>query len=207
MTFMRFQTNDPVERNQLINESLRSYAKAIEIYPKFTSAYNNLGSVYVNMKGDHVSAIPYFRKALELDPLYLQAKANLAYCYQKTGKTKEAEMMYQEVITKDTGRYLNAFYNLGELYFSQGRFDEAIAINKKAANIFSKADLPWVTIGNYYLLKGDTAEAVKNWQKALEIYPFNENLSRNLSLYFLAHKDPEKANYYRRLAENASLRR
>lgn len=195
---------DPGEKKRLVDESIRGYERAIEIYPGFISAYNNVGSVYVNMRGEYSKGIPYFEKALLLDTGYLQAKANLAFCLQKTGKVEEAENMYREVVSRDTGRYLNAFFNLGELYFSQGKFDDAIALNMKASVLFPKADLPWVTMGNYYLQKKDTQMAVEKWMKALEVYPQNEKLARNLSMYFYSRKDQEKADFYREMAETAS---
>lgn len=194
--------SNPGRKNVLLDESLKGYRKATEVYPGYVSAYNNLGSVYVNLHSNHKTAIPLFEKALSLKPDYKQAMANLAFCYQKDGKVDKAVQMYEAIISDTTAKYLNAFFNLGEIYFKQDRFQEAVDLNLKAAKLFPKADLPWVTIGNYYLLKGDTSSAVNHWETAIRIYPENDNLNRNLSAYFKSKGEDSKAKYYRSLIRN-----
>ncbi len=53
------------------------YLKAIEIYPAFASAYNNLGTVYI-ASSDKVHAREAWMKALEIDPELDSANVNIA---------------------------------------------------------------------------------------------------------------------------------
>ena len=57
-------------------DAQKMYLKAIEIDPKFASAYNNLGASCANQK-KYKLARQYWEKAVELDLSMIQAKGNL----------------------------------------------------------------------------------------------------------------------------------
>ena len=51
----------------------------IEKNPRYTRAYFNLGSIYMNVYKDNNLAKIHFQKAVDLDPDYKLAKDNLKY--------------------------------------------------------------------------------------------------------------------------------
>ena len=56
------------------------YQKAIYINPEFKQAYNNLGTIYVQM-GDSEKAEQYYRRAIAIDDKYEAAWKNLSFIY------------------------------------------------------------------------------------------------------------------------------
>lgn len=196
--------SDPVKRNNMIKESIAYYKRALEIYPDFISAHNNLASIYCNFTGDYKAAIPHFKRAIELDSTYAQAVYNLAFALDKSGDKSEAIRQYEKAMKLDPVQYPMGYTNLGQLYFEQGNMRKAIEVNKIAIDIFPGSDLPYVSIGNLFLLNKDTIHAVEWWEKALKIYPDNPNLAGGLGQYFRQHGNNEKASYYFNLARAAS---
>ncbi|HOE39244.1 MAG TPA: hypothetical protein PLG05_08005 [Bacteroidales bacterium] len=57
-------------------------------------------------------------------------------------------------------------------------------------------DANYVDKGNYYLLSGNTAKAIENWEIAFEKNKANFNIAMTLSNYFKENNNLEKANYY-----------
>lgn len=195
--------NDPAKRGQMIQEAIRYYKEALVVYPDFVSAHNNLGSIYANFLGEYETAVPYFRRAVELDSSYTQAIFNLAFCLDKTGKKDEAIRLYEKALAMDPDKFPLGYSNLGQIYYEKGRFDDAIAINKKAMHVFPESDLPYVSIGNLYLQQKDTVKAVEWWEQAVKIYPGNTNLAGGLAQYFSQHGNPQKADQYMQVARSA----
>ncbi|MFN3341348.1 MAG: hypothetical protein ACK40M_01550 [Flavobacteriales bacterium] len=57
------------------------FSKALEIYPDYIAANNNIGTVYFNSKDNVRKARSHFKRATELDSNYAQAFFNLASIY------------------------------------------------------------------------------------------------------------------------------
>ena len=73
-------------------------------------------------------------------------------------------------------------------------------MNQDMMKRYPNLEMPYVNIGNYYMLKTDTATAVSYWEKAAAINPSYELCVQLNSLYLLK-QDQEKAAYYYRLGE------
>lgn len=76
------------------------------------------------------------------------------------------------------------------------RFDQAIKMSDLEISMNPNSDLPYVEKGNYYLLSGDTVNAVVNWEIAFEKFNGNFNIAMTLNQYFTSQGDLEKASYY-----------
>ena len=79
------------------------------------------------LSGDWEGALEHYQKALKFDPGSDYLRVQMAYIYLKTGKAQEATAMAEEVV-KANPNYIPALLLLGQLYNSQQRTDEAIAI-------------------------------------------------------------------------------
>ena len=90
--------------------AIEYYGKAIEVYPSFKEAYNNMGVTYT-LVGDTASAMASFRKAISLDSLYVDPALNLASCYASLGKPDSAIKFYNIVLKldPDNQKALSAF--------------------------------------------------------------------------------------------------
>ena len=87
------------------------YTKAIEIDPKFASAYNNRGLAYSIHLGEHQKAIDDYSKAIEIDPKNTVAYNNRGLDYVRQGFSKAA---------------CDDFYQAGILYLKQNNRTQAL---------------------------------------------------------------------------------
>ncbi len=97
------------------DEAIAAYHKAIELDPKYTAAYNNLGNVYRDL-GRQDEAIVAYHKAIELDPKYASPHNNLGYLLLKEGQLQQAQAHLEQAISLNADAYV-VIINLGITYF------------------------------------------------------------------------------------------
>lgn len=109
---------------------------AIELDPKDTAAYRNLG-LALHKKGKVDEAIVACRKAIELDPKHASAHDILGSCLIAQGKVDDGIAAYRKAIQIDS-KYATAHINLGRALRNQGKSGAAIAAFRQAVEIDSK---------------------------------------------------------------------
>jgi tetratricopeptide (TPR) repeat protein len=194
-----FKSKDKkIAKNSAI-EARKYYKKALEIYPEYSTCWNNLGVLEFKFFGNISKAMHCWRQAIKLDTAYTEAMFNLASAYEQNKQLDSAEYLYFKTISlkKDFGA---SYSKLGGIYFGQGKLQKALDINKRLMEVDPTSDEPYINIGNYYLLLKDTTQAIANWEKAIEKQPANQALNNNLARYFQHIKDFKKADYYTNLA-------
>lgn len=80
-----------------IDSAAMFYQKAIDTYPSFAAAYNDLG-VLSEMRDNLEAAEADYLKAAELDNSYLATYSNLAYLYEKKGDFLKAATYWKKRI-------------------------------------------------------------------------------------------------------------
>jgi len=184
-----------------VRTMLLHFNRALKVQPDYYDALNSKGSIYSTLLGEQDEAIRLFLLATKSKPKITAAWINLGYSYIEKGNYNKAIEAYERVLELDPKR-MKAIFKLAEVYQKKGEISEAIALNERAMQMDTASELPYINIGNYFLLAHDTAMAVTWWQKAVEKQPL-EQLSRNLSLHFQRIGNQEKAEYYRRKADEA----
>jgi protein O-mannosyl-transferase len=197
-----FKGNTPRDLKEKIDMIFKHYKRSIEIYPEYSSSWNNIGSVYFTILQDYRSSMPYFKKAIEIDPEYTEAYFNLGYSYEKLNKYDSALYNYNKAIGVNPN-YYRAISNKANVYNALGKMDSAILINKDLMKRNPSSDQPYVNIGNYYLKKGDTITAISYMEQAAVKFPDNADLCLNLSKYFKAKKDSIKSEKFLNMAIDA----
>lgn len=114
------------------------FKMAIEVDPKFSDGYYNLGKVYSQIK-DYDQALASYKKAIELDPDNARYHYNLAIVYGLKGETSRSEQEYLAAISLDP-YYDKAHNNLGALYVKMDKLNEALIEFDKAFEINPRSD-------------------------------------------------------------------
>ena len=104
-------------------EAEKIYRKAIQINPKLSVAYNNLG-VLLKANSRLDEAILSFKKAIEIKTDYFECYNNLGISYKEIGKLEEAKNFFLKAI-KYNSKYISAYHNLGIIFHLQKKLDEA----------------------------------------------------------------------------------
>lgn len=162
----------------------KKYDEAILIYEQFLeknpSAYQihlNIGDCY-REKGELEKAIEEYHKVLEQaqkdessgKEMTAKALANIGECHLKTGDYEKARDFFKQSIESFQENEILA-YNVGEIYFSNQKVEEAIHYFELATQIKSDWGQPYLKLGYAYLNKGENNKAKKNFKRFLEIIP------------------------------------
>ena len=143
---------------RLINKAIAEFKKALPLFKEDqkqmkAETYVTLANAY-NRKGIHKAAITACKKAMEIDPNLANAHYNLGFAYREEGNDELAkqefalydellkqEGEYIEIPEKPTSEEIDKYITLGDNYFKEGKFDEAITEYKKALEIKPRDDI------------------------------------------------------------------
>jgi tetratricopeptide (TPR) repeat protein len=105
------------------------YEKAIELYPKYAMAYNNLGVIYMKTN-DKVHAQEVWNKALEMDPTLATANINIARLDVMDHDYPAAILLLERALAVQptSGEVLLL---MSEAQFLAGHVDEALLYSRK----------------------------------------------------------------------------
>ena len=100
----------------------------------------------------------------------IQAGLAQAYLQKRAYELSEQHWLRAISLSKGAPQYYN---NLGALYLTMERFDDAIAAFQKAADnlLFATPELAWTGIGYAYFLKRDYPAAERAYLKARQLNP------------------------------------
>jgi predicted negative regulator of RcsB-dependent stress response len=154
---------DPLE------EELKMYRMALEVFPDFHRARNNLG-VALKRRGLIDQAIGEYKRAIQIDPNFAEAHSNLASAYYALGRTEEAIKEF-EIAARAAGSNAYFYHHLGIIQYQQGEYRKAIEEFKKALS--KKKDLAdaMYYLGECFLALKDKAAAIRHYERTLEIDP------------------------------------
>ncbi len=168
------------------DKSIATYDKALSLVDSTKNAelYSDLlcgkGDVYVGL-GDTVRAFIYYDRALHLVPGNTGVMNNYAYFLSLSGKDLDkAESMAAKAVSSnpENATFIDTY---AWVYFKKKNYDMALFYIKAA---IANSDEPNADILDHYgdilYMTGDQEEAVKQWEKALELNPTNEVLIRKV---------------------------
>jgi len=168
--------------NQLFTE--KKYDEAItllkqflEINPNVYQAFINIGDCY-REKGELEQALEEYNKALEQakqdelmgEEMTAKALARIGECYMRKEDFETAQDYFKLSIESYPENEILP-YNVGEIYFSNQKIDEAIYYFELSTQIKSDWGPPYLKLGYTYLNKGDYEKAKLNLNKFLELDP------------------------------------
>lgn len=201
-----YTTKDQAKAKEIARKSMYYYQQAIKIYPPYATCWNNMGIIHYKVFNDTPEGVRCWREAAKYDTSYADPLYNIAIAFDANNKLDSAEIYYLGAIRikKD---FTFAYSNLANIYYKQGNLKKAIKTNERLMQADPTSDIPFVNIGNYYLLATDTANAIAWWEKAIEKQPENPKLSSTISNYYRHLGNTEKAEYYANLSLQAEKNR
>ncbi len=170
-------------KGELTNAQL-IYDEVINQNENSAEAYFNLANIF-HIQGQLGKAIKSFKKTLELDPNHTDAAISLSVIYNDIGKYDEAKIIFEranERIKKrnssgTTGdvhinkKFSLKHYELGELYFSYNRFDEALFEYNKVVSLDPENIEVRIKMAKTLAKKGFTSRAFDELRKIKNEYP------------------------------------
>ncbi|RLD86802.1 MAG: hypothetical protein DRJ09_11405, partial [Bacteroidetes bacterium] len=209
-----------IKRN--IAAAEKRYNKALELDSTFYSAWLNLGSIYSKIHGNQArirymayskrgekekamkskdemidyfkKAHYYFNQALKYKPDHANGLIyyDIANAYELQEIYDSAERYYKKAIAIDSN-FIISRSKLANIYFRKGEFQKALDENKTIMIMEPEADVPYINMGNYYVMFGDTTTALRYYEKAIELGTRPE-ASIFLNRYYSSRGDKQKAD-------------
>lgn len=170
------------------DEAVATILKSLELQISFAPSHTALGEAFHAMKM-FKEALESHKTALLLDPQDIYAHNKIADTYLELKQVDQAHEHYQrilEIAPKDPNSYVKL---ASSLFSTQDRFDDAMALFKKALELDPKHALTYNNIGAIMHDHGDTWGALEYLHKALELRPNYYTARHNLALAQLLHGD------------------
>jgi tetratricopeptide (TPR) repeat protein len=107
----------------LIDEAIKAYQLAIDIFPDVADAYHSLAIAY-GLKGQYQKALEAGLVALKNNPYLDMARYNVAISYVKLGLISEAINAFEEYLNTSMDN-VRAHVDVGHLYYQKGNYQKA----------------------------------------------------------------------------------
>ena len=118
-----YQAGNDFLKRRSFPKAIDCYKNAIRLNPEYIKAYSNLGVAY-KAAGLLKFAEETYLKALKIRPDGVVLN-NLGNVYTQMNRLDEAEKLYLRAI-EIYPEYLEAYYNLGQVYYFMGNKKKAI---------------------------------------------------------------------------------
>ena len=149
----------------------------------------SLAGIYFEQLSNFEKAIEEYNKVTELSgkdivtgkELSAKSLAAIGECYLKMGDFEKAQIYFKQSVDAYAENEILA-YNVGEIYFSNQKIDEAIQYYELAVKIKPNWGTPYLRLGYAYLNKGTYDKAVQKFEKYLEIEPESSEAPKVKSL-------------------------
>ena len=95
---IRFNAGLTYQTFELTDRAIKEYEFVVAQDSSFSTAYYNMGYIYVNVIKNYDKAVENFSKAIASDSVFYQAFYNRGYSYEIQGKYKLAETDYRQAL-------------------------------------------------------------------------------------------------------------
>jgi Tfp pilus assembly protein PilF len=168
------------------DEALAVFEQFSAKYPEIYGARLNVATTYLK-KGDLDRAESEFREVLaKIVEIHgevakdkatsLRALSGLGELALKKGDFEAAQKSFREAL-EISPEDAAAAYNVGEIFFSNQKVDEAIPFFELAGRIRKDWPKPYHRLGLVFLNKGDFEKALENLRKFVELDPQNPEVA------------------------------
>ena len=173
-----------------IEKGLIAYSKSPDLKLKVFDCYKNRGISYFWVK-DFDKAISDYNKALE----YIPNNGEISKLMPNAEAGKKAYDDKISVLTKkaETEPVASNYLALGQEYFSNNKFDEAIANYTKVIGLDPKSSQAYFKRGSANLAKKNFNAAIEDLSKAIELSPTYDNAYLMRGAAYAEKKEYDKA--------------
>jgi tetratricopeptide (TPR) repeat protein len=160
---------ESLEKNEL-KDAEKHFKKAVEIYPQYARAWNNIGVVKAK-EGDRAGASEAWQKAIDADAKFGSAYFNLARVSIANKQPAEAQKLIEKGLVGDPNDAEGLFL-LTSAQAMQGHWDEALATAKRvhAGEHKSFVDVHMIAAQGYAALNQPKL-AIGEYETYLKEYP------------------------------------
>jgi tetratricopeptide (TPR) repeat protein len=189
------------QQGDLVNAHTE-YRKAILVDPTNVFGYIKYAK-FLLAQGETSATLSQYLTATQISPLSAQAWSGVGDVYQRLGRFSAAAQAYLTATSLIPDPYVSAYGELEKVNSLLGQTD-ATALNayRNAAKTFPGSPIPWLSLGNIYLGRGNLIDAQSSYQHALDLEPSNMEAHSALARVYQLKSDwaSAKAQYDQAIA-------
>ena len=158
-----------------VDEAIACYRHAIELNPKLSPAYHNIGEI-LSRKQEWQEAINAYRHSIQVKPDNAGSYYGLAKALSAQESWEEAVVSYRKVILFNPNS-AEVYHQLGDALTKLNKLDEAVSVYRRAIEL--NPDNSW-SQNNL----GDTLIKLQRWEEAIAPYRYATQLNPNWAWTF-----------------------
>jgi len=176
----------------------QEYEQAIPVFTRIFQADPNNFMVALRLAvaqsvvGNEDKALEYFERAKEIDPSSVDLRHYQAMHYLQNQQWDLAEPLFESVLAQTPDR-LPALEGLAQIYTRQGRIEDAARQLEQIVQIKDSPGLELARLGELRMAQGDTAGAIRVFEKAQEFLADRFTYSLELGVLYLANRQLAEA--------------
>ena len=179
------------EKEGKLEEAKKSYVKAADTSDRFAAPHVNLGKIAM-AEGNRDEAMAQFRQAVAEDDFNPEAHNNLSVLMRQEKQHKKAIDHARQSLAGNANN-TSAYANLALIYYAMDLNDVAKLVILNALKIDEKNPDVWNTYGLIELKNNNVTDAIKHFQKAIELKPDHLQALLNLGAIMLSVRDYERS--------------
>lgn len=160
--------------------------------PNDPAAYKTLADQCLELNLNE-QALEVVENGLRLFPDFHELHFDKGLALERTGRSAEAAAAYRETIKRDN-HHVGAFNNLASLLIRRNDPQEALKVLKNAPESCAKHPVICYTLGLAHSALGNHAEALRFFDKTLELSPSFKKVNTQKALVFLKKNEFEEAS-------------
>jgi tetratricopeptide (TPR) repeat protein len=189
-------TNNNVQREKMINQSISYLKIAAEIHPRYSNAYLLLGNAYWAGSKNVDSTLYYYTEALKYEPESEYVRKNFRIIATESKKAPKTLRILQAGLQYFPNDFsLN--YKMGNFLGKElGKVDAAITYLERAHKI-KPGDLSTLKdLGVAYGILGEYHQSLEYFKAALKQAPADQDLIKNIGITYQRMGKNQKAKEY-----------
>ena len=179
------------ERNEMYEDAVEQYKKAISYDPNNPKMHYALGSVYYKMKRMQEAKASYLATT-RADSTHLNAHYMLAKIYHAEANYDSALVQYEKTVTLKPD-YVEIRRSVAELYRYRGREDDALRAYMELSQYVKDDPEIFALIGSLLQKAERTEEALAAYLRAWTLRPDDMATLETIARLQLQIEDPEEA--------------
>lgn len=160
-------------REKQFGDAARLFHRAIQVRPEYAEPYFNLGRMYEQM-GRAEDAQREYSAAVRVAPLHAGARNRLGLLLLASGQLDEAQEQFGRSLAAEPTAA--AYTGFGTVLFRRGNFSAAESSFRNAIALDAFDATAYEGLGNLYAATERPAEALRAYDRALELNPLDPGL-------------------------------
>ncbi len=147
-----------------VDQALSIYKDLLKLYPNEKEALYQIGD-YSFHQTDYPTAIAHLEKVLTMDPTFERAYQHLSWALTFTGEFDRKLEVTKQYVARVPDE--ESYSLLADSYVHQAKFDSALAVYRRASELFPASTMPVAGIGQTQIFLGNFQAAETEFNKLI----------------------------------------